>query len=144
MDFPPGGFLLDGAGAEATGLDTGAAGRGFSSLRPDAASTSTSVFSGISPSPPFGSTQSPEFASEEFILSEPSASGFSLISLDLAVDVAQEGGFSSGVPKILDAILFLLPPCCSFGKSNPRLKLEPPPGGRRTLELLRPLGSIPL
>lgn len=46
--------------------------------------------------------------------------------------LAQEGGFSSGVPKMLDAILFLLTGC-SVGSSKPREKLEPPPGGRSTL-----------
>lgn len=48
-------------------------------------------------------------------------------------DLAQEGGFSSGVPKMLDAILFLRTGC-SFGSSKPREKLDPPPGGRSTLQ----------
>lgn len=48
-------------------------------------------------------------------------------------DLAQEGGFSSGVPKMLDAILFFRVGC-SFGSSKPKEKLEPPPGGRSTLQ----------
>lgn len=50
-------------------------------------------------------------------------------------DLAQEGGFSSGVPKMLEAILFLLTGC-SVGSSKPNEKLDPPPGGRKTLEMM--------
>lgn len=47
-------------------------------------------------------------------------------------DLAQEGGFSSDVPKMLEAILFFLTGC-SVGSSKPNEKLDPPPGGRKTL-----------
>ena len=46
--------------------------------------------------------------------------------------MAHDGGFSSGVPKMLDAILFFLTGC-SVGSSKPNEKLDPPPGGRKTL-----------
>ena len=54
--------------------------------------------------------------------------------LAVPADLAQEGGFSSGVPKMLEAILFLLTGC-SVGSSKPNEKLDPPPGGRKTLEM---------
>lgn len=59
-------------------------------------------------------------------------------------DLAHEGGFSSGVPKMLDAILFLLTGC-SVGSSKPNEKLDPPPGGRKTLGIMakHPFQMIP-
>lgn len=50
-------------------------------------------------------------------------------------DLAQDGGFSSGVPKMLEAILFFLTGC-SVGSSKPNEKLDPPPGGRKTLKTM--------
>jgi hypothetical protein len=97
----------------------------------------------MSPSP-FRSKKSPELASEELLLCSPDDSKSSLPPLDLApADLAQEGGFSSGVPKMLEAILFFLTGC-SVGSSKPNEKLDPPSGGRKTRELFLLLGSTPL
>jgi hypothetical protein len=63
----------------------------------------------------------------------PDNSEYSLAPLNLAtVDLDQERGFSSGVSKMLEAILFFLMGC-SVGSSEPSGKLGPPPGGCKIL-----------
>lgn len=96
------------------------------------------------PPSPLRSKKSPELASEELLLCVPGDSESSLSPLDLAPgDLAQDGGFSLGVPKMLEAILFFLTGC-SVGSSKPNEKLDPLPGGRKTRELFLLLGSTPL
>lgn len=86
----------------------------------------------------------PHFHAHHFLPLCVPGSKPSLPPLDLVpADLAQDGGFSSGVPKMLEAILFFLTGC-SVGSSKPNEKLDPPPGGRKTRELFLLLGSTPL